>query len=540
MSWISGYIVVDSALIILVSLTLAFYLYQTKYFNYWKERNIPFIEPHWIFGSVKNEILKRKSWYEFSNVCYAMCKEKGIGGIFILRKPALVICKKDLVERILVKDFVHFQDRTNMSQNELMMKSLFMAKGERWKMMRYKLAPSFSSTKVKSMFEQILNCGDLITKRIYETSENAEPIRIEPLVFEYTTEVIASCAVGVQLLNNSEMGDRFRHTYKAINYFKPLKVIKFFLITLSPRLSKIMRFNLIDQSVNDFFTHLTEETIKYRENNHIRRNDFLQVLLDLKEQEFKAHFNKFSSSEEEIKISGFENSKTNPKDHIQSEIEPKKYENIFTDDVIVALIWNLLTSGLNPSLVTVNFAMFEIAKTRLIQTKVQDEIDSVLRKHKQVTYEALRDMTYLDQVVQETLRLHSFSSFLIRCVTEPYKIPEFNLTLEKDTLVYVPIAAMQQDPEHFTSPELFDPDRFEGNCYKSHPFFMPFGDGPRICISIKFALTIIKVCLVKIFKSYDVTVSDKMLMPVKYDIDVFYPKAKGGTWLNFKKREAEC
>lgn len=65
-----------------------------------------------------------------------------------------------------------------------------------------------------------------------------------------------------------------------------------------------------------------------------------------------------------------------------------------------------------------------------------------------------------------------------------YKIPGSNLTLKKGTTVFVSVFGMHYDPEYFPEPQKYDPDRFSEDYPNKHPpyTFLPFGEGPRICI----------------------------------------------------------
>lgn len=70
----------------------------------------------------------------------------------------------------------------------------------------------------------------------------------------------------------------------------------------------------------------------------------------------------------------------------------------------------------------------------------------------------------------------------LRECTAPYRIPDSNYTIEKGTLIAVPVGGIQMDPKYYPNPEHFNPDRFADNNHKPNPTFLPFGDGPRICI----------------------------------------------------------
>lgn len=58
------------------------------------------------------------------------------------------------------------------------------------------------------------------------------------------------------------------------------------------------------------------------------------------------------------------------------------------------------------------------------------------------------------------------------------------LKIEKGTSIVIPVYALQNDEKYYPNPKKFDPDRFLPENKESIPKFtyMPFGDGPRICI----------------------------------------------------------
>lgn len=63
-------------------------------------------------------------------------------------------------------------------------------------------------------------------------------------------------------------------------------------------------------------------------------------------------------------------------------------------------------------------------------------------------------------------------------------MPDSDLIIEKDVNVVMPLYQIHHDPEFYENPEKFDPDRFAPGKKENIPSFtyMPFGDGPRICI----------------------------------------------------------
>ena len=63
------------------------------------------------------------------------------------------------------------------------------------------------------------------------------------------------------------------------------------------------------------------------------------------------------------------------------------------------------------------------------------------------------------------------------------------------TEVHIPIIGFHFDEDIFPDPQKFDPERFTPEAIAGrHPLaYMPFGDGPRKCIGINFALLVAKV-----------------------------------------------
>ena len=88
----------------------------------------------------------------------------------------------------------------------------------------------------------------------------------------------------------------------------------------------------------------------------------------------------------------------------------------------------------------------------------------------------------------ETLRKYPILPFLDRKCSKDYELPAVTgngtVTLPAGTGVYIPVLGLHYDPTYFPEPEKFDPDRFTEENIQIRPkyTYIPFGEGPRICI----------------------------------------------------------
>lgn len=75
---------------------------------------------------------------------------------------------------------------------------------------------------------------------------------------------------------------------------------------------------------------------------------------------------------------------------------------------------------------------------------------------------------------------------LFREVTQDYHVPDDTLVIKKGTKVLIPAFAIHHDHRYFPDPQTFDPERFtpEEKAKRPSGTYMPFGDGPRICIGM--------------------------------------------------------
>lgn len=113
----------------------------------------------------------------------------------------------------------------------------------------------------------------------------------------------------------------------------------------------------------------------------------------------------------------------------------------------------------------------------------------------------------------ESLRKYPPLGGLTRVVTKDYECAEAKLVLREGLSILIPIHGIHHDPEIYDQPEEFRPERFSPEEIKKRPncSFLPFGDGPRHCIGLRFAMMQTRIGLVKLLKHFRFTTCDRTL-----------------------------
>ncbi|KAL6446830.1 hypothetical protein ACFW04_001335 [Cataglyphis niger] len=124
-------------------------------------------------------------------------------------------------------------------------------------------------------------------------------------------------------------------------------------------------------------------------------------------------------------------------------------------------------------------------------------------------------------IIKETLRLFPSVPIITRKLAENVKMG--NYTFPKDTTIVLGISLTHRNPEVWSDPKKFDPDRFlPDNSKHRNPYaYIPFSAGPRNCIGQKFALLEEKAILTAILRKWRVK-SVKTIDTIQYGFTIVY------------------
>lgn len=320
---------------------------------------------------------------------------------------------------------------------------------------------------------------------------------------KYTTDVVSNCIFAVDAGSLRYKDAQIRKMGKEMMSPDNLKMFLMFVVgEMFPFTKKFIRIPFVAKHIETFFSNIMREAIDYRIKNKIDKADYLQHLLTIREK--------------------------------------KKLNDV----EVVANAVTFFLDGFETSSINLTFTLYELGRNKRVQEKLREEIRQA-ENEGPLSMEVIADLPYLDQVIHESLRLDPPVPFLSKKCTEDCKVSldkdgKTELEVTKGMCIMLPVWNIHRSVENYTDPLEFIPERFDADqggvkAYKDKGAFLSFGDGPRICLGMRFALTQVKAAVVDVIKNYEITVNPKTQEPIELDPKEFLTVAKGGIWLDFAK-----
>jgi cytochrome P450 len=169
-----------------------------------------------------------------------------------------------------------------------------------------------------------------------------------------------------------------------------------------------------------------------------------------------------------------------------------------TEEHLGANLVELLFAGYNTVVNTMGAALYLLSTNPEKLQKARVQVDSLVGK-KDLSFEAVEQMTYLDLVMNETLRLYSPTPAIARKLDKDTKLGE--VICPAGTDVMIPMCAIHFDPTYWENPDAFNPERFDEPYRRCS--WMPFSDGPRRCLGQHYARMLFKICIAQHIRNFD-------------------------------------
>lgn len=170
----------------------------------------------------------------------------------------------------------------------------------------------------------------------------------------------------------------------------------------------------------------------------------------------------------------------------------------------------VLLAGRDTTASTLSWTFYELARHPEVVKKLRAEILATVGLERAPTYDDLKNMKYLQNTMNETLRLYPVVPFNVRLALKDTSLPRGGgpdglspVGILKDTPIGYSTLVMQRRSDLTPDNTLvFSPERWE--TWQPKPWnYIPFNGGPRICIGQQFALTEMGYTIVRMLQRYE-------------------------------------
>lgn len=492
-------------LLFLVFVLTTIYTYLTWNYDFWKKQGVasaPGAIPG--LGHATSMLLLRENLAEFCERFHKYTRGASMLGFYFMRTPALLIRDPELIKSVLVTNFANFQhnmDRIDSHLDPLLKKTPFFSAGQVWKASRAQFVKSFTGKRLRLLFSIVqqvcFKCKNHTDKKIREGGGVFET-ELRDFFLKFTGEVAANAGLGIEGKSFEDCPDPRSFTVVSKEVFEPTPIggFKGMLRLLLPKLANVLRVRFMSTNADNFFRSTVRSVVEHRSEEGVAVHDFLQFTVE-----------------------GMENP---------------------TEEMIAAQITAFFFDIYDTSAAVLHFAAHQLAVHPEVQEKARCEAESVFEKYGgELSYESLKELTYLEQVVYETIRMNPPLGDLVKVCTKEVDIKGSNgqsCRVLPGTMIFTSVRGIHMDEEFWNDPQTFDPERFgadkKGDIRKFT--FLPFGEGPRICVGMRMGMMQVKAILATILRYYALEPSTKTPFPISMNQNTNVVVVKGGLWARFR------
>lgn len=176
-----------------------------------------------------------------------------------------------------------------------------------------------------------------------------------------------------------------------------------------------------------------------------------------------------------------------------------------TKDELVTLCSEFLNGGTDTTGTAVEWGIAQLIANPEVQRKLYEEIQNVVgSSDRKVDEKDVENMPYLEAVVKELLRKHPPTPFsLTHAVTETTMLAGYDIPTDVNVDIF--LSGISDDPNVWSDPERFDPNRFLGGEQGggNDMRMLPFGVGRRICPGLTMATVHIHLMLARMVQEFE-------------------------------------
>jgi cytochrome P450 len=205
-------------------------------------------------------------------------------------------------------------------------------------------------------------------------------------------------------------------------------------------------------------------------------------------------------------------------------VDPKTKKTMSTAELRDNLL-TFIVAGHETTALTLAWSMYLMGFDHDVQNRARDEAQSVLQG-RACTGADVQNLPYIRMIIDEALRMYPAAGIISRTAQKKDSLCGRDV-LPGDT-VMIPIYALGRHELLWDDPDTFRPERFKDRKAIDRYAYLPFGDGPRICIGASFALQEAVIILATLLSRFKFTaVKGKDPAPVM----ILTLRPEGGVWM---------
>lgn len=363
----------NAILILLTASIVLIYFHAKRVYSYWQRRGVSQLKPVFPFGDGGKIFYQRLSLIEQMDEWYHSTTEPFVG-VYTFFQPLLIVRDPDCIRSILIKDFAYFADRLIPVDEETdpLAAHLFNLKGDKWKNLRVKLTPTFTTSKMKAIFTMLLDLNGPLLRHIEQMASADQTVECYNLAVNHTTNGIISVGFGIDIDCFADPDTPFRRYGRRISEPNLKNTLRTICSILCPSLKRWLGIHNVDRDAEDFMYDMMGQLMELRDRNGIVRSDFFHLLVQL-------------LNTGNVRL-----------DDEWSTLIANECVKSYTIQEVTAQALIFFVAGSETSATTIAFCLYELAKNPGVQQRLQEEIDSAVKlTNGQFTFDSINAMNYL-------------------------------------------------------------------------------------------------------------------------------------------------
>lgn len=564
----------------IIGLITLLYLYGELPRHFLSNFPSPTPKPKWLIGHLSQ--FAQEGYHNFYGRAIKESDDSKVVAVMMGVKPQLVVGDPELIRQIGLTKFDVFHDRPYIFTMRKS-KNLIASKGEHWSSSRKALNPTFNSIKLNAFAGIINNHCNTLVQRLdrYVTNQevkyqqkdkngnsngsngnvtnNQQPIDMLKLFQDLTMDVIGSTNFDAEFKlqehdlcgcadnennNHQNEQDNAKEEDNDNPHTALLDACKFIFGDTAGPMGGGGMLQIFVAVVVPFLAPLYKLTYPLLQTDGTRKlwrsiktlDSTMANILNQKKTASKDDNFSNGSSPKDVQVANFI-------DLIRKARNPET--GIGLDDQEVRDQLNLFVlAGYETTANTLTFTSYLLAQNPHVEQKLVEEIDRLAPKSgsgQELAFKDLADFTYLNNVINEALRLYPPGAMLSRYAEKDVSLQGSNgkeYHIRKGTSIVIPVYSIHRDEDYWENPSEFDPDRFSPEHSEKRPKWahLPFGIGPRNCIGQRFAMEEAKLALIALYRDYTLKLHPRTEVPLKLRAGITL-SPKDGVFLTVHRRQ---